>query len=60
MAEEKRLLHLPIVGYMEAGPDGEYHLNAEKSEWADVDPDLVARFLIDRFGHERIFGGGAE
>ena len=48
------------MGYMETGPDGKYHLNAEKSEWADVDPDLVARFLIDRFGRERIFGGGTD
>lgn len=57
--EEKKLLHLPVVGYMEPGPDGEYRLNAEKSEWADADPDLVARFLLEKFGRERIFGEDA-
>ena len=56
MAEEKKLLHIPIVGYMEKQPDGSYKLNEEKSEWADVDPDLVARFLIEKFGYEKIFG----
>ena len=56
MAEEKKLLHIPIVGYMEKQPDGSYKLNEEKSEWADVDPDFMARFLIEKFGYEKIFG----
>ena len=32
MAEEKKLLHIPIVGYMEKQPDGSYKLNEERRE----------------------------
>ena len=38
MAEEKKLLHIPIVGYMEKQPDGSYKLNEEKSECQTLTP----------------------
>lgn len=46
----EEMLHIPVTGYMTEGADGEYHLNPEKSEYADISADFVARFLIQRFG----------
>lgn len=30
------------------------------AEWADVPADLIARFLIEKFGADAIFGGGED
>ena len=57
---EVKTCRIPVVGYMEMGADGEYHLNQEKSKWADIPADDIARFLIEKFGRESIFGGGSD
>ncbi len=42
--------HIPVSGYMVRQPDGSFALDPERSTYADVPADIVARFLIDRFG----------
>ena len=52
------ICHIPVVGCMEKGEDGNYHLNPEKSKWADIPADAIARFLLEKFGYDAIFKGG--
>ena len=28
------------------------------AEWADIPADVIARFLVEKFGEDAIFGGG--
>ncbi len=58
MAQEPTC-RIPVVGYMEKGADGKYHLIPEKSEWADIPGSVIAEFLIEKFGREAIFGNAA-
>lgn len=51
------LCHIPVIGYMVPGPDGNYHLDEERSTWADIPADTIARFLIEKCGADAIFGG---
>lgn len=44
------MCRIPVVGYMVMGDDGEYHLDAERSTWADIPADDIARFLIEKLG----------
>ena len=40
--------------------NGEWFLNKEKSEWADIPATVIAEFLIQQFGYDAIFNGGKQ
>lgn len=44
------MCRIPVVGYMVKGDDGEYHLDEERSTWADIPADDIARFFIEKLG----------
>ena len=55
-----------IVGITDYEPmdykdeNGEWFLNKEKSEWADIPATVIAEFLIQQFGYDAIFNGGKQ
>ena len=56
----KGMCHIPVVGRMEKDENGEWFLNKEKSEWADIPVTVIAEFLIQQFGYDAIFNGGKQ
>lgn len=52
------MCRIPVVGRMEKDENGEWFLNKEKSEWADIPATVIAEFLIQKFGYDAIFNGG--
>lgn len=51
MAKQKSIYcHIPISGYMVKQDDGTYLLDPERSVYADLPADTVARFLLEKFG----------
>ncbi len=56
----KGMCHIPVVGRMEKDGNGEWFLNKEKSEWADIPATVIAEFLIQQFGYDAIFNGGKQ
>lgn len=48
MAEQAMCRHVPIRGYMVLQPDGSYELDPERSTYADIPADDIARFLIEK------------
>lgn len=42
--------NVPVIGHMVKGEDGNFHLDPERSTFADIPADDIARFLIERFG----------
>jgi len=45
---------------MTLGADGHYHLDEERSEYADIPASAIAAFLVEKCGVNAIFGGGAD
>ena len=58
--ENESMCRVPVVGCMVMGADGEYHLNKDRSEWADIPADTIARFLLEKFGKDVIFKGAGD
>lgn len=56
MKQDEPMCRIPVVGHMVKGEDGNYHLDEAGSTWADIPADVIARFLLEKFGHEAIFG----
>lgn len=42
--------HIPVSARMVRQPDGSYKIDPERSVYADLPADAVARFLIEKFG----------
>ena len=42
--------HIPVVGYMVQDENGNWHMDKERSQWADIPADTIAQFLIQRMG----------
>lgn len=53
---DKKMCRIPVVGHMVKGEDGRYHLDEAGSTWADIPADTIARFLLEKFGYDAIFG----
>lgn len=52
------MCRIPVVGYMVKNPaTGEWELNEERSTWADIPADVIARKLIEGFGLDAILKG---
>lgn len=49
--------HIPVTGYMVRQPDGTYQLDPERSTYADIPADTIARFLIAKMGLDAKEGG---
>lgn len=41
---------IPVQGYMVKGEDGNFHLDPQRSVYADIPADDIARFLIEKWG----------
>lgn len=50
MKGELACCHIPVSGYMVRQPDGSFALDPERSTYANVPADTIARFLIEKFG----------
>ena len=48
MQERLMCYHVPIRGYLVEQPDGSYELDPERSTYADIPADAIARFLIEK------------
>lgn len=48
MQEQLMCYHVPIRGYLVEQPDGSYELDPERSTYADIPADDIARFLIEK------------
>ena len=56
--DTSNMLHnVPVTGYMVKQPDGSYELDPERSTLVDIPADVVARFLIEKFGMTAVFSG---
>lgn len=53
MAEQKKMCRMPLRATYRIIDDKPVMVDAE---WHDVDPDLIAKFLLDKFGADAIFG----
>lgn len=42
--------HIPVVGYMVQDENGNWHMDKERSQWADIPADAIARYLIEHMG----------
>ncbi len=42
--------NIPVSGYMVKGEDGKFHLDPERSVFADIPAEDIARFLIEKLG----------
>lgn len=49
--------HIPVSGYMVRQPDGAYALDPERSTYANIPADTIARFLIEKMGLDAKKGG---
>lgn len=48
------MCHIPVTGCMVKNPvTGEWELDEERSTWADIPADVIARKLIEGFGAGR-------
>lgn len=47
---------VPIRATYRIGPDGEAHMVKEKSVFADIPADAIARFLMEKFGRSAVLG----
>lgn len=52
--------NIPVVAHMARDEDGNWYIDRERSVYADIPADDIARFLIEKFGHDAIFGEGAK
>ncbi len=48
MQEQLMCYHVPIRGYLVRQPDGSYELDPERSTYADIPAEDIARFLVER------------
>ena len=48
MQEKIMCRHVPIRGYLVQQPDGSFELDPERSAYADIPAEDIARFLIER------------
>ena len=44
------ICRIPVIGCMVKGEDGEYRLDEDKSQWANIPADDIAQYLIERLG----------
>ena len=52
------MCRIPVVGCMKKNPlTGEWELDADRSTWADIPADAIARVLIQGFGLDAILRG---
>ena len=52
------MCYIPVTGCMVKNPlTGEWELDAERSTWADIPADVIARKLIEGFGLDAILKG---
>lgn len=58
MQEKLVCYHVPIRGYLVQQPDGSYELDPERSTYADIPAEDIARFLIERLGPGILSRGG--
>lgn len=58
MQEQLMCYHVPIRGYLVEQPDGSYELDPERSTYADIPADDIARFLIERLSPGTLSSGG--
>lgn len=54
--KDEATCRIPVIGHMVMGEDGHYHLDEAGSTWADIPADTIARFFLEKFGHDVIFG----
>ncbi len=57
MKGELACCHIPVSGYMVRQPDGSFALDPERSTYADIPADTIARFLIEKLGLDAKEGG---
>lgn len=48
--QKSAFCHIPVSARMVRQPDGTYALDPERSVYADLPADAVARFLLEKFG----------
>lgn len=58
MQEQLMCYHVPIRGYLVEQPDGSYELDPERSTYADIPADAIARFLIEKLAPGALSPGG--
>ncbi len=55
---DNTMCRIPVVGCMKKNPlTGEWELDADRSTWADIPADAIARVLIQGFGLDAILRG---
>lgn len=55
---DNTMCRIPVVGCMKKNPlTGEWELDEERSIWADIPADAIARKLIEGFGLDAILKG---
>lgn len=57
MKGELACCRVPVSGYMVRQEDGTYELDPERSTYADIPADTIARFLIAKMGLDAKEGG---
>lgn len=55
---DNQTIRIPVAATMRKQPDGSFEMVA--AEWAEVTADSVARFLLQKFGVDAVFGGDAD
>ena len=55
---DNTMCRIPVVGCMTKDPlSGEWELDEDRSTWADIPADVIARVLIQGFGLDAITKG---
>ena len=55
---DNTMCRIPVVGCMTKNPlSGEWELDKDRSTWADIPADAIARVLIQGFGLDAILRG---
>ena len=55
---DSTMCRVPVVGCMVKNPiTGEWELGEDRSTWADIPADVIARKLIEGFGLDAILKG---
>lgn len=47
--QERICRRVPVTGYMVLGEDGHYHLDPERSTFADIPSEVFADYVMDTY-----------
>lgn len=56
MGESEICRGIPVRGYMVRQADGSWEMDPARSTYADIPADVLARFLLQKFGKTAVLG----